>query len=68
METIHDRMPAILDRAQWATWLDPKVQDANKLLPLLRSHDAATMQAWPVTREVNRAGLRDDAGLVERAG
>jgi hypothetical protein len=23
------------------------------------------MQAWSVTRELNRVGLRDDAGLVE---
>ncbi|MGA8863414.1 MAG: SOS response-associated peptidase [Gallionella sp.] len=67
MEPIHDRMPVILDRSQWATWLSPQVHEADKLLPLIRPHDAASMQAWPVTREVNRVGLRDDAGLVERA-
>ncbi len=66
METIHDRMPVILERDQWATWLSPQVHDADELLPLIRPHDAASMQAWPVTREVNRVGLRDDAGLVER--
>ena len=68
MEPIHDRMPVILDREQWSTWLSPQVHQADKLLPLIRSHDAASMQAWPVTREVNRVGLRDDAGLVERVG
>ena len=66
METIHDRMPVILDKSQWATWLSPQVHEGDKLLPLIRPHDAASMQAWPVTREVNRVGLRDDAGLVER--
>ena len=66
MEPIHDRMPVILDREQWSTWLSPQVHQADKLLPLIRSHDATSMQVWPVTREVNRVGLRDDAGLVER--
>jgi len=66
METIHDRMPVILGREQWATWLAPKVRDTDKLLPMIRPHDAVSMQAWPVTRELNRVGLRDDAGLAEQ--
>jgi len=28
-------------------------------------HDPESMQAWPVSREVNQVGLRDDAGFVE---
>jgi putative SOS response-associated peptidase YedK len=66
MEPIHDRMPVILDREQWSTWLSPQVHEADKLLPLIHQHDPDAMQAWPVTREVNRVGLRDDAGLAER--
>ena len=65
MEPIHDRMPVILDPDQWTTWLSPQEHLADKLLPLIRPHDPESMQAWPVTREVNRVGLRDDAGLVE---
>lgn len=65
MEPIHDRMPVILDPDQWATWLSPQEHLADKLLPLIRPHDPESMQAWPVTRELNRVGLRDDAGLVE---
>jgi len=38
MEPIHDRMPGILDRAQWAIWLSPQVHEAGKLLPLIRPH------------------------------
>jgi len=68
MATIHDRMPVILDMNQWSTWLSPQLHDADRLLPLICPHDPASMQAWPVTRELNRVGLRDDAGLVERAG
>jgi len=64
MEPIHDRMPVILDPDQWATWLSPLEHQADKLLPLIRPHDPESMQAWAVTREVNRVGLRDDAGLI----
>ncbi len=45
METIHDRMPVILDRDQWPTWLTPQLHDADRLLPLIRPHDPASMQA-----------------------
>lgn len=65
MEPIHDRMPVILDPDQWATWLSQQEHQADKLLPLIRPHDPESMQAWSVTREVNRVGLRDDAGLVK---
>lgn len=64
MQPIHDRMPVILDQDQWITWLSPQEHLADKLLPLIRSHDSALMQAWPVSRELNRVGLRDDAGMI----
>jgi putative SOS response-associated peptidase YedK len=66
MEPIHDRMPVILYPEQWETWLSLQVHEADKLLPLLRSHEPESMQAWAVSRDVNRVGLRDDAGLVEK--
>lgn len=65
MEPIHDRMPIILDQDQWGTWLSPQIKQPDKLLPLIHPHDSNSMQAWPVTRELNRVGLRDDAGLIE---
>jgi putative SOS response-associated peptidase YedK len=65
MEPIHDRMPVILDPDQWATWLSQQEHQADKLLPMIHPHDSESMQAWPVSREVNRVGLRDDAGLIE---
>jgi putative SOS response-associated peptidase YedK len=65
MEPIHDRMPVILNPDQWAIWLSQQENQADKLLPLIRSHESEAMQAWPVTRELNRVGLRDDAGLIE---
>jgi len=66
MEPIHDRMPVILDPAQWEVWLSQQEQKADHQLPLLCPHEAASMQAWPVSRELNRIGARNDAGLIER--
>jgi putative SOS response-associated peptidase YedK len=64
MLSIHDRMPVILPLEQWSTWLSPAERQADKLLPMIQPHEAESMQAWPVTRELNRVGLRDDAGLT----
>ena len=65
MEPIHNRMPVILDSDQWETWLSPEIKQPDKLLPLIHPHDSNSMQAWPVSRELNRVGLRNDAGLIE---
>lgn len=60
---IQDRMPVILDPEQSGTWLSPQEHQADKLLPRIRPDDSCSMQAWPVTRELNGVGLRDDSGL-----
>ena len=65
MQSIHDRMPVILNPDQWVSWLSPKERNPNNLIPLLCPHDSASMQAWQVTRELNRVGLRNDAGLLD---
>ncbi len=64
MEPIHDRMPVILDAENWAQWLSPLERSTENLLPLIRPHNAETMQAWPVSREVNKVGVRDIAELI----
>jgi len=66
MKPIHDRMPVILDEDDWSAWLARKEHHADQLFPLIRSHESDSMQAWPVSRELNRVGLRNDAGLIER--
>jgi len=65
MEPIHERMPVILDAEHWPLWLSAKEQKADHLLTKLCPHEASSMQAWPVSRELNRIGARNDAGLVE---
>lgn len=65
MEQIHDRMPVILPSEQWDSWLSPQDRQAEKLQQLICPHDSESMQAWPVTRELNKVGLRDHARLTE---
>jgi len=67
MEAIHNRMPVILPREQYAAWLDPAAVDPEILLPLIRPFDARLMTAYPVSPRVNRP-TNDDPGLIERAG
>jgi putative SOS response-associated peptidase YedK len=50
---IHDRMPVILDPAQFDLWLDPAVRDPEAVRPLLRPHAAAGMRAVAVSELVN---------------
>lgn len=64
MQPIHDRMPVILNPEQWETWLSQNEHHPDNLLPMICPHDSEPMQAWQVSREVNRVGLRDDAGLI----
>lgn len=66
MRSVRDRMPVILDAQQWEAWLSLNEKQGDKLSPMLRSHDPRPMQAWPVTRELNRVGFRDDGELIKR--
>lgn len=60
---VHDRMPVILPRDQWALWLDPAVQRPDEVLPLLRPCPSGIVVARPVSTRVNRA-TEDDVGLI----
>jgi len=53
MESIHNRMPAILPRAAEALWLDRSVDDPQKLLPLLEPYPDKEMTAYEVSLLVN---------------
>jgi putative SOS response-associated peptidase YedK len=50
---VHDRMPVILPERHWAAWLDPQVQGAAALVPLLRPCPSDAMRAYPVGQLVN---------------
>lgn len=64
IRTLHDRMPVILQRSDYATWLAADVDDAATLAPLLRPFPADGLTAFPVSQRVNRATV-DDAACIQ---
>ena len=54
MAEIHHRMPVILPQDAYAEWLAPDEQSANTLQPLLVPYSDEEMEAYPVSRYVNR--------------
>ena len=67
MAPIHDRMPVILPPEAWAAWLSREQQDPAAVAPLLIPADPQTMQAWPVSRTVNRSSSEGEALVVPLA-
>jgi putative SOS response-associated peptidase YedK len=53
LKPIHDRMPVILTHDAEAIWLDPAIQDPEKLLPLLKPYPSEEMETCPVSPWVN---------------
>ena len=62
---IHDRMPVIVAPENYSLWLDPAVQQAEPILPLLRPYPPEEMDAYAVSMRVN-SPARDDAACVEK--
>lgn len=58
---VHDRMPVILDPADYDRWLSPLDPDPRELLV---PHSAEPMAMWPVSPRVNSAA-NDDAAILE---
>lgn len=53
MAELHDRMPVILRPGAYGVWLDPAVQEPERLQPLLCPYPAGEMVAHPVSTVVN---------------
>jgi putative SOS response-associated peptidase YedK len=53
MEPVHDRMPVILGRDDWGSWLDPANDDLDTLGKLLVPAPPRLIQLHPVSTEVN---------------
>ncbi len=54
LEEIHHRMPVILPADAYAQWLSPDEQPVDALQPLLIPYPGEEMEAYPVSRFVNR--------------
>ena len=67
VSSIHNRMPVILRREDYASWLQPDEVPAEALQPLLQSYDPAAMAAHEVSKAVNRAGVDTPECIVPLA-
>lgn len=65
MSTVHDRMPVILPRDAWDSWLDPDQHDTELLGQLLVPAPAELIELHAVSTEVNNARNKG-AHLIER--
>ena len=63
---IHNRMPVILPRNVEAQWLDPDIEDPQKVLPLLSPFPEDEIEAYAVSTVVN-SPRNDVATCVEPA-
>ena len=65
MRPVHDRMPVVLDPADWDEWLDRDARDTGALVRLLRPAPDDLLTFHPVSTRVNSA-RNDDATLLIR--
>jgi putative SOS response-associated peptidase YedK len=65
VQAIHDRMPIVLEREAWEHWLDPELNHAEALEPLLQPRQPALI-AFPVSCIVNDP-RHDDPRCLEPA-
>ena len=61
---IHDRMPVIVEGQDLAIWLDPDIQDSERVSTLLQPAPETDWTLHPVSREVN-SPRNDDAKLLD---
>jgi putative SOS response-associated peptidase YedK len=52
-ESVHDRMPVILDPDSYDLWLDPGMTDVSAASKLLKPYDARLMRCYPVSARIN---------------
>jgi putative SOS response-associated peptidase YedK len=53
IRSFHHRMPVILDPTDYDVWLDPGIQEPDRLQPLFRPYASEDLMAYPVTTLVN---------------
>ncbi len=61
IRTIHHRMPAILKKDAYDSWLDPGNQDAAELAATLKDDIHTTFIGHPVSNQVNSAANNDSS-------
>src|SRR5437879_1606290 len=64
LESVHNRMPVILDPTDYEQWLDPDIQDVNRFTSFLRPYPPDEMTWYPVNLRVNNP-KHDDPLCIE---
>ena len=60
-------MPVILRREPESVWLDPTIEDPERLLSLLKPYPAEEMECYPVSSKVN-SPANDSSVCIEPLG
>ncbi len=63
MDEIHHRMPVILQPENYRRWIDPDFDEKEPLTSLLKPYPADAMEAYPVSRRVNKPSNNDPSIL-----
>jgi putative SOS response-associated peptidase YedK len=66
MAKLHNRMPVVLERELEDDWLDPEITSAREVLGMLERSAGVTLDAYPVSRLVNKPSVESHA-LIQRA-
>ncbi len=66
MGEIHHRMPVILPPENYGAWLDPDFDEKEALTALLKPYPSDEMEAYAVSRRVNKPA-NNDPNVVEPA-
>jgi putative SOS response-associated peptidase YedK len=64
LRPLHHRMAVILPPGDFDLWLDPGIQEVERLQPLLRPYPSQQMTAFPVSHRVNNPA-HDDPECIE---
>jgi putative SOS response-associated peptidase YedK len=60
MDGVHHRMPAVLSREIYSTWMDPTLRNTAELAALLKRLEPGPMKRYAVSPRVNSV-INDDA-------
>ncbi|NHJ84272.1 MAG: SOS response-associated peptidase [Asgard group archaeon] len=66
LQPIHNRMPVIIDPANFDQWLDPSNNDIEELADLLKPFEAKKMDAYPVSTYVNSPSNNNEKCILEQ--
>ena len=65
IQSIHDRMPVIIDQENYDSWLDPHNTDTNTLISLLGSYDDTLLDFHRISTAVNNPA-HDNPALTDK--